>query len=120
MLSLFRITPDTHRFPTRIIRGSPDPFVFDTLSRIRFFHHPCPFTEQFLEGLEKNFHKTKSSQFFHIETQRDRGGIGVHIHPGKWVVSVCVRTEDPVQPLLYLSISKPHQLSSTDPRVINS
>ena len=57
-LALFRVTPDfppvefslthftpadldfsdTHTFPTRIIRGSPDLFVFVTLSRIRFFN----------------------------------------------------------------------------------
>jgi hypothetical protein len=35
----------------------------------------------------------------------------------KWIVSVHVRTDHPVQPLLYLSISKPYQLSSTDPPV---
>jgi hypothetical protein len=69
MLPLFRITPDTHRFPTRIIRGSPDPFVFDTLSRIRFSHHPCPFTEQFLEDLKKISEKQKLVNFFHIETK---------------------------------------------------
>ncbi len=38
-------------------------------------------------------------------------------YPGKWIVSVRVRTEHPVQPLLYLSISKPYQLSSSDPPV---
>ena len=75
-------------------------------------------TSSFFGG-QKNSKKTKSSQIFSA-TQRDRGGIGAHIHPGKWFVSVRVRTEDPVQPLLYLSISKPYQLSSTDPHVINS
>jgi hypothetical protein len=38
-------------------------------------------------------------------------------YPGKWIVSVRVKTEHPVQPLLYLSISKPYQISSTDPPV---
>jgi hypothetical protein len=38
-------------------------------------------------------------------------------YPGNWIVSVSVRTEYPVQPFLYLSISKPYQLSSTDPPV---
>ena len=50
---------------------------------------------------------------------RQGGNRSTH-YPGKWFVSVRVRTEDPVQPLLYLSISKPYQLSSTDPRAINS
>jgi hypothetical protein len=35
-------------------------------------------------------------------------------YPGKLLVSVSVRTEERVQPLLYLSISKSYQLSSTD------
>ena len=49
-----------------------------------------------------------------------RGGNRSTHYPRKWIVSVRrVRTEHPVQPLLYLSISKPYQLSSTDPRAIN-
>jgi hypothetical protein len=58
--------------------------------------------------------KIKSSQ---ILGNRDRGGNRSTHYPGKWIVSVRVRTDHPVQPLLYLSISKPYQLSSTDPPV---
>jgi hypothetical protein len=46
-------------------------------------------------------------QFF-IVTHRDRGGIGTH-YPGKWFVSVRVRTEERVQSSLNLSISKSYQ-----------
>jgi hypothetical protein len=42
------------------------------------------------------------------------GGNSNTHYPGKWLVSVRVRTEERVQPLLYLSISKSYQLSSTD------
>ena len=31
-------------------------------------------------------------------THRDRGGNRSTHYPGKWIVSVCVRTEHPVQP----------------------
>jgi hypothetical protein len=58
--------------------------------------------------LKKNSRKTRCSQILSV-TQRDRDRIGVLIHPGKRFVSVRVRTDDPVQPLLYLSISKPCQ-----------
>ncbi len=58
----------------------------------------------------------KSSPIFSV-THRDRGGNRNTHYPGKWIVSVCLRTEYPVQPLLYLSISKGYQLSSTDPPV---
>ncbi len=37
-------------------------------------------------------------------THRDRGGNRSTHYPGNWIVSVRVRTEHPVQPLLYLSI----------------
>jgi hypothetical protein len=43
-----------------------------------------------------------------------KGNRNTH-YPGTWIVTVRVRTDHPVQPLLYLSISKPYQLSSTDP-----
>jgi hypothetical protein len=55
----------------------------------------------------------KVSKNFQSVTPPDRGERGAH-YPGKWIVCVSVRTEYSVQPLLYLSISKPHQLSSTD------
>ena len=77
------------------------------------------YTSTFFGVWKKNSRKTKSSQIFST-TQRDRGVIGTHIHPGKWFVSVCVRTKDLLQHLLYLSISKPYQQSCTDPRDINS
>jgi len=48
-----------------------------------------------------------------------RGGNRSTHYPGKWVVSVCPRTDHPVQPLLYLSISKPYQLSSIISRPSN-
>ncbi len=48
-------------------------------------------------------------------THRDRGDHRNTHYPGKWIVSFRVRTDHPVQPLLYLSISKRYQLSSTDP-----
>jgi hypothetical protein len=59
----------------------------------------------------KNSYDVVSPPVTWQEDLRDRS---TH-HPGKWIVCVCVRTEDSVQPLLYLSISKPYQLSSTDP-----
>jgi hypothetical protein len=51
----------TQRFATRIIRGSPAPFAFDTLSRVRFFstlpHCTTGIGKKILE-------KQKSSQIF--------------------------------------------------------
>ncbi len=66
----------------------------------------------FQDDLRCLFSPHKKSKF-HGATNRDRGGIGTH-YPGKWLVSVSVRTEERVQPLLHLSISKSYQLSSTD------
>jgi hypothetical protein len=57
----------THRFRTYIIRGSPDPFVFATLSRIRFFITHLPiFTNSFFGTSKKNCRKTRSSQIFSV------------------------------------------------------
>ncbi len=76
-----------------------------------FFQRDAIFFSEKQKSIFSNF-------FFNfLFTQRDRGGNGSTQYPGKWIVSVRVRTEHPVQPLLYLSISKPHQLSSTDPPV---
>ena len=51
----------------------------------------------------KKFQKNKKYPNFHGVTHRDRGGIGTHIIQ-EWIVSVSVRTEERVQPLLHLSI----------------
>ncbi len=105
----------THRFATRIIRGSSAPFVFVILFCFRFFIIVLTHLhKQFLGGFKKISRKTKTSKIFSV-TQRDTGGIGALIHAGTCFVSARVRTEDPVETLLYLSISKPYQLSSTDP-----
>ena len=61
------------------------------------FQHACPLHEHLSWVLKQISRKTKSSQIF-IVTHRDRGGIGTH-YPGKWFVSVRVRTEERVQPL---------------------
>ena len=100
----------TQRFPTHIIRDSPAHFVFLTSSPGFDFSSPL---RKFL------WEKQKSSPIFFsiVFIHRDRGGNRSTHYPGKWIVSVRVRTEHPVQPLLYLSISKPYQLSSTDPPV---
>ena len=116
MLTLLRITPDcgvlTHRFPTRITRGSPAPFAFATLSRIRFFITLT--TCRFLGTYKKNPEKLKVVKFSQCDTtwRTDMGGIGAHIFPGKWVVSVPVRTKDQVEALLnrWLVRKNPYQL----------
>ncbi len=88
-----------------------------------FACHPLPYSFfSFLlfilhKGWKKNFQKNKKLVKFSSVTHRDRGDNRNTHYPGKWIVSVCVKTEYPVQPLLYLSISKPYQLSSTDPPV---
>ena len=91
----------TQRFPTRIIRDSPALFAFVTLSCILFvipLHHFC----WMCVLQDGNFfsQKQKVVQF----SQCDRGGNRSTHYPGNWIVSVRVRTEHPVQPLLYLSI----------------
>ena len=70
-----------------------------TLSPVFGFLVHLPITRTRFWGLEKKFKKTKSSQIF-IVTHRDRGGFGTH-YPGKWFVSVRVRTEERVQSLLH-------------------
>ncbi len=92
------------------------PFCFDTLSRIRLVIPLLHFERKTIFFSEKQ----KSNQIFCvtlIHYDRDRGGNRSTHYPGNWIVSVCVRTEHPVQPLLCLSISKRYQLSSTDPPV---
>jgi hypothetical protein len=76
----------------------------------------------FARGMEFFFsekQKSRSNIFFNFQvfTHRDRGVNRSTHYPGNWIVSVRVRTEHPVQPLLYLPISKSYQLSSTDPPV---
>jgi hypothetical protein len=105
---------------TLIIRDIPAPFAFDTLSRIRLVTPLLHFEEQEKNAMEKNGKKEKNKkviQFHSVHYDRDRGYNRRTHYPGKWIFSVRVRTEYPVQPLQYLSISKPYQLSSTDPPV---
>ncbi len=49
-----------------------------------------------------------------------RGGNRNTHYPGKWIVSVSVRTDHPVQLLLYLSISKPYQTIINRPSSIST
>ena len=57
------------------------------------------------------------SIFKEVFTHRDRGDNRSTHYPGNWIVSVRVRTEHPVHPLLYLSISK--QLVDSHDGLIN-
>ena len=85
-----------------------------------FFHHSSPFLHEHFLGIENKIpEKQKSSQIFIVWHTMTGGVIGAPIIR-EVDCSVCVRTEGPVQPILYLSFSKPYQLSSKDPRVINS
>ena len=70
--------------------------------------HPLPYS--FCHSSSPFFQKNKKVvKFSQCDvTHRDRGGNRSTHYPGKWIVSLCVRTEHPVQPLLYLSISKPY------------
>jgi hypothetical protein len=67
----------------------------------------------FTRGMEFFFKKNKKVVMFcwnfQCDTPSGGGNRSTH-YPGNWIVSVRVRTEHPVQPLLYLSISKRYQL----------
>jgi hypothetical protein len=66
-----------------------------------FFHYSSPFLH---EGWKKDFQENKKVVKFSCVSHRDRGGDGSTHYPGKWIVSLCVRTEHPVQPDTTLTV----------------